>query len=83
MGDDGSFTIEGMLPLAQTGSLTTLLEMAATSIGAGIVVGGFVASGAGMLIGRTRRDLEGNALRSGFWGALIGIFCLCYDLLAR
>lgn len=64
------------------GSLTTLLGLTATSIGAGIVVTGFVAASAGMLAGRSRPEVEGSALRSSFWGGLLGVCCLCYDLLA-
>ncbi len=69
--------------VAQVGFLTTLLELAATSIGYGAIVGGFVAAAAGVLRGRSRKELDGNALRDGFLGGLVGVFCLCYDLLTR
>jgi hypothetical protein len=72
-----------MSPIANVGFLTRLLEMAATSIGYGIVVAGFIATAVGVLTGRSRQELEGNALRDGFVGSLGGIFCLCYDLIAR
>lgn len=68
---------------AQIGFATTLLELAATSIGEGIVAGGFAAAAAGMVIGRSRKELEDNALRNGFWGGLGGMSCLCFDLLLR
>jgi len=68
---------------AQIGFATTLLELVATSIGEGIVAGGFVAAAAGMVIGRSRKELEDNALRNGFWGGLRGMSCLCYDLFLR
>ncbi len=69
--------------IAHVGFATSLLESVATSIGYGIVVVGFAAAAVGMLTGRSRRELEGNALRDGFVGSLVGIFCLCYDLIAR
>jgi len=68
---------------AQIGFATTLLELAATSIGEGIVTGGFVAAAGGMIGGRSRRELEDNALRNGFWGGLGGLSCLLFDLLLR
>lgn len=72
-----------MIVPAYVGLLTTLLEMAATSIGAGVVVGGFVVGGTGMLKGRSRKQMEGNALRDVFFGGLAGMSCLCFDLLMR
>jgi hypothetical protein len=47
---------------AATRFATTLLELAATSVGEGIVAGGFVAAAVGMVVGRSRRELEGNTL---------------------
>lgn len=64
---------------ASIGWATTLLELAATSIGYGIVAVGFVTSCAGMLLGWTRRELEAKALRSAFWGGVVGMSCLCLD----
>lgn len=69
--------------LANVGLLTTLLETVATSIGAAVVVGGFVAAGMGMLKGRSRREMEANALRHGFVAGGFGMFCLFFDLLMR
>ncbi len=72
-----------MIVLANVGLLTMLLETVATSIGAAVVVGGFVAAGMGMLKGRSRKEMEGNALRDGFLAGVVGMFCLCFDLLMR
>jgi hypothetical protein len=72
-----------MPAIAQIGPLTTMLGLAATAIGAGVVVGGFLAGGAGMLAGRTRKEMEANALRDVFIGGSTGILCLCFDLLLR
>jgi hypothetical protein len=68
---------------AQIGFFTSLLEVAATSIGTGIVVGGFLAAVVGMFAGRTRREMEADALRVTFYGGSVGMFCLCFDLLMR
>lgn len=72
-----------MLLIAQVGFATSLLELAATSIGEGIVAGSFAAAAAGMVVGRSRGELEPNTLRNGFWGGLGGISCLCIDLFLR
>ena len=72
-----------MVAIAQVGFATTLLELAATSIGEGIVAGGFTAAASGMVVGRSREELEANAMRNGFWGGLGGISCLCIDLFLR
>jgi hypothetical protein len=72
-----------MVLVGQIGFATTLLELAATSIGEGIVAGGFISAAAGMVVGRSRKELEDSALRNGFWGGLGGISCLCLDLLLR
>jgi hypothetical protein len=68
---------------AQTGFATKVLELTATSIGEGVVVGGFIAAAAGMRYGRSRKEMESNALRSSFWGGAWGMFCLCIDLLMK
>jgi hypothetical protein len=69
--------------MAQIGLATTLLELVATSIGYGVIVSGSAAMTAGMLLGRSRKELESNALRQSLTGSLLGMFCLCYDLLSR
>jgi len=76
-------SIGRMLVLAQVGLLTTLLEVVATSIATGTVAGGFLAAGHGMITGRIRREVEGDAFRNVFWGGFGGILCLSYDLLTR
>lgn len=45
-----------MIAPGQIGLFTRLLELAATSIGAGIVVGGFAAAAIGMIRGWSRKD---------------------------
>jgi hypothetical protein len=72
-----------VLAPAQIGFATTLLELVATSTGEGIVVGGVFAACAGMIRGRSRKELEGNAMRNSFAGAVGGMFCLFLDLFLR
>ena len=74
---------QGMVITAGIGVVTTLLELAASSIGFGIVVISFLASCLGMLSGWTRKDWEGETLGLAFGGGLAGIFCLCLDLIVR
>lgn len=80
---EGAGHAQGVIVLAGIGFLTSLLELLATSIGAGIVVGTFGVSATGMLSGRTRREIEANALRDIFWGSMAGMLCLSCDLLVR
>ena len=54
--------------VAQIGPASSLLELTASVVGAGVVVGGFLAAAAGMLAGRSRKEMEDNALRDVFWG---------------
>jgi len=69
-------------PIAQIG-LAISLEAAAASIGAGVVVGGFVAATGAMVGRRSRREVEDTALRDGYFGGVAGIFCLLLDLVTR
>jgi hypothetical protein len=72
-----------MASVAQIGFLTRALELVATSIGAGALVGGFVGAGAGMLAGWSRTTVEGSSLRDGFIGGLVGLFFLIADSCLR
>lgn len=74
---------QDMLLIGGIGFTTTLLESVATSIAFGVVVSGFVTSSQGMRLGWTRKEVEGEALRSTFWGGVAGIYCLCLDLIVR
>ena len=69
--------------IAHIGFATSAIEALATSIGAGIVIGGFVAATGAMLRGRSRKDVESTALRDGYIGGGLGMFCLLWDLLVR
>jgi hypothetical protein len=49
-----------MFFVGQVGIATRVLEAIATSIGAGVVVGGFLGAGAGAVAGRSRKAVEGR-----------------------
>ena len=53
-------------PIAHIGFATSVFEAAATSIGAGVVVGGFVAATGAMVGKRSRSEVEDTALRDGY-----------------
>jgi hypothetical protein len=73
-----------MAVVAQIGTFTSLLELVATVIGAGVVVGGFlIAATQTLLAGRWLKELKRDPLKDVFWGGLIGTFCLCIDLIMR
>lgn len=69
--------------LAHIGLTTTILESVATSIGAGMLVGGFAFGAAGFLRGRARQDLEKRALTDGYLGGLVAAVLLVLDLAMR
>jgi hypothetical protein len=58
--------------VAQIGPITSLLEAMAAAVGAGVVVSGYLAAVVGMLVGRSRKEMEDNALRGVFWGGVLG-----------
>jgi hypothetical protein len=72
-----------MLFVAQIGFFTRLLELIATSIGAGILVGGFVGAGVGAIGGWSRKAVEGDSLKNGFYGGVAGLMCLIADSCLR
>ena len=49
--------------LGASGIFTPVIESAATAIAAGIVLGAFFGASAGALSGRSRTQIESNALR--------------------
>jgi VIT1/CCC1 family predicted Fe2+/Mn2+ transporter len=69
--------------IAHIGFATSVLEAVATSIGGGVLVGGFVAASGAMLSKRSRKEVEDTALRDGYIGGLTGMLCLLLDLLTR
>jgi hypothetical protein len=55
--------------LATVEIFTPIIESAATAIGAGIVIGGFVGASGGAFRGWSRKKVERNALRDSYIGA--------------
>ncbi|HEX2162263.1 MAG TPA: hypothetical protein VHF88_10645 [Thermoleophilaceae bacterium] len=57
--------------------VTAFLEAAATSVGVGMVLGGFFAGLAGVLCGAPREDLERQVLTAGY---LVAALCFALRL---
>ncbi len=68
---------------AHVGLVTTALESAATTIGAGMLVSGFVMAVLGLARGRTRGQIEKNSLRDACIGGLFAIGMIAIDLSMR
>ena len=71
------------MALAQIGFLTGALEAFAAAVGAGMVVGGFLAGLYGLLAGWRRRDIRAEAFDAGYVGGACGAFFALVDLLVR
>jgi hypothetical protein len=69
--------------IASVGLATNLLEVLATSIGAGVVVGSFAVGGVSFAQTRSKSRSESNAVGGGYFGGLIGLFALVFDILRR
>jgi hypothetical protein len=50
------------------------------AIAAGVVIGGFVGTTRGYVAARGRKEVEANALRDGYFGAMLGLILLTLDL---
>ena len=71
------------ISFARIGFTTSILESVATSIGAGIVLGGFIGGAFGVVLGWSRQSLEERALRDGYIGGIGGAVTLAIDLITR
>jgi hypothetical protein len=60
-----------------------VLESAAATIGAGMLVSGFVMAVLGLARGRTRRQIEKNSLRDACIGGLLATGLIVLDLSMR
>ena len=60
------------MPLAVvfTEVFVTYAKDAASAIGAGVVIGGFIGATGGVVNGRFRKQVEADALRDGYFGAV-------------
>ena len=65
------------------GPFTAALEAAATVVGAGILVGGFVIGLVLFLAGRSRAEIAARALTDGFAGGIVGVGFILLDLALR
>lgn len=61
------------MAIGATRFFVSFFEHAATAIAAGVAVGGFGGATAGLVNGRSRKQVEGDALRNGYIGALFAI----------
>lgn len=73
--------VSGVLPylLASAGPATGVLEAFATSIGAGLVVGGFAGGIQGLISNRSRSRSEAQALKGSYAGGAMGLMALLID----
>lgn len=69
--------------LADIGPTTGILQAMAGSIGAGLVVGGFVGGSRALVVSRSRLASEGSAFVGGYMGGAAGLFLLLVDTLVK
>jgi hypothetical protein len=69
--------------LAHIGLLTTVLEGAATAVGAGVVLSGVAMGLWGLAIGKPIADVEERALRGGYFGGGLGAGLALVDVILR
>jgi hypothetical protein len=60
--------------------LVPILEHVAAAIAAGAVLGTFTGASKGFLASRSRKQVEADALREGYLGAVVAVGCLLLDL---
>lgn len=68
---------------AQIGPLTTMLEAAATAVGAGVVLGSVAMGVVGLVLGWSKLDIGNRALTDGYIGGVIGAGVALADILMR
>lgn len=71
------------MALAQIGPLTTLIEVAATAVGAGIVLCSVAAGILGLAERKQRGEIEERALRGGYIGGGVGAIFAFVDAVLR
>lgn len=69
--------------IANIGPATTMVEVGAASVAAGIVLGGFAGGGIGLLMQWPRSDLEARVLSDSYMGGFVGLAALAIDLAVR
>jgi hypothetical protein len=68
---------------SSSGPATGVFESLASSIGAGLVVGGFVGGVRGLLVSRLRHVSEEGAVVGGYVGGAVGLALLLIDILGN
>jgi hypothetical protein len=68
------------MALAQIGPATGFMEALATAIGAGMVIGGFLAGIVGMGLGWHKPKLDRSTLAGGYAGGGFAVLLLIIDL---
>jgi hypothetical protein len=71
------------MAFAQIGPLTNLTEVAATAVGAGVVLLSVAAGGWGLATRRSRAEVEEWALKGGYIGGGFGAAMAVADVLFR
>lgn len=69
--------------LANAGPTTAVLEVLASAIGGGLVVGGFAGGLVAFLSGRPRCELEKAAVKGSYIGGGLGFLLLAFDTLEK
>jgi len=64
---------------AAAGIFTPIIEGAATAIGAGMVVGGFSGATRGVIRSESRKEVEDDALRATYLGAVVALASWAVD----
>jgi hypothetical protein len=72
-----------MLLLADIGPATGLLQALASSIGTGLVVGGFIGGGHSLVFRGDQQATEEQAAKGGYAGATFGLGALGFDMLMK
>ena len=69
--------------LASAGPVTSVYESVASSIGAGLVVGGFAGGAWGFLSTGSHLQSEKQAMVGGYLGAAAGLAFLAFDIVGK
>jgi len=71
------------MTLAQIGPLTTLLEAAATAVGAGVVLASVAVGVWGLALDKPRSAVEDLAVKGGYFGGGLGAAMALVDAILR
>jgi hypothetical protein len=69
--------------LADIGPATSVFKALAGSVGAGLVVGGFVGGASALVVNRSRSTSEQNAVTGGYVGGAFALLLLLIDILMK